>query len=462
MDILQHAVLGLGRDHAQVGPVALVPGLGQIAHGQTAFEHGQLEVEADHDVEVVGHLVGVGADERALDLVDRPVELLEGHRAELLGEGCLEQRVVVPPEGARAADQVLPQARLALVDARGGAAGQDGAVVGRVDALLVHGVPRLVQGAEEALGQVVLVEAGGDAHIAAREPDREGVGGLVLAPPAEVVAEVAGDLLAEGLLLSLGEVAAQAAIVGGRPLGDRLGQGHQARPQGREERAHRLGLHAIVGAVDQRVGDMGVAGEAVGHAPAQLEGSLEVGQHSGDIVGGAGFGPGVVAGGALGGDLGDQGGGDARAALEAAAGHPDQGRVVAVEGQALLVGRERLEQLAEALVGGLLVAEAAQGGGLAAAGGGPAGGHIGVLVPGQHGGRRAQVVDLDQASAQLAQLLLHCCLLTMRARSAQRPGARRRRAGSRVFSRSRSGPAGAPWPGRRRRPRAGWRPRPPR
>ena len=42
-----------------------------------AFQQFQLEVEAHHDMEIVGDLVGIRADQRAFNLVDRAVEGLE-------------------------------------------------------------------------------------------------------------------------------------------------------------------------------------------------------------------------------------------------------------------------------------------------------------------------------------------------------------------------------------------------
>ena len=52
---------------------------GRSLTAQPALQQVQLQVEAQHDVEIVGHLVGVGADQRALDLVDGAVERVERH-----------------------------------------------------------------------------------------------------------------------------------------------------------------------------------------------------------------------------------------------------------------------------------------------------------------------------------------------------------------------------------------------
>src|SRR4029079_8585886 len=102
--VLADPIPVVGRLQAEVGPVTRVPGFGQVADGQAAFEHVQLELKAQHNMKVVGDFVGVGADERALDLVDGAVERVLRYIAELAGEGGLELRKVVVPEWAAAAD----------------------------------------------------------------------------------------------------------------------------------------------------------------------------------------------------------------------------------------------------------------------------------------------------------------------------------------------------------------------
>ena len=149
--VLQHAVAVIRCAQAQGRQVAVVPGFGQVFHFQVAFQQQQLQLEADHHVQVIGQLVGIRADQRALYLVDRPVEGIQRHAAQLSREGRLQLRVEVFPKAAAAPNHVLPQAGLALVYARGGAAAQRAALIRHVDALLVHGMPRLVDGAEQPI-----------------------------------------------------------------------------------------------------------------------------------------------------------------------------------------------------------------------------------------------------------------------------------------------------------------------
>ena len=84
-----------------------------------------------------------------------------------------------------------------------GAAAQRRAVVGQVDALLVHGVPGFVDRAEESVVEVVLVIARGDAHIAQRKLGGEGVVGLIQPAALEIVADGLGHFHAKGILLRL-------------------------------------------------------------------------------------------------------------------------------------------------------------------------------------------------------------------------------------------------------------------
>ena len=156
MHVLQAAVAIVGRGEAEVRLEARAPGLGQVLDREPAFQHGQLQVEPHHDVQIVGHLVGVGADQRPLDLVDGAVEGLQRHALELAGEGIAQLRIEMLPEAAAAADHVLPKPRLALVHAGGGARAQRRAIQIGADALLVERMARLVQGREQRLADVVV------------------------------------------------------------------------------------------------------------------------------------------------------------------------------------------------------------------------------------------------------------------------------------------------------------------
>jgi hypothetical protein len=66
-------------------------------------------------VEVVGQLVGLHADRRRLNGVDRGVKAFEREAAQRSWEGLSEQGVEMPPELDRTPDAILPETGLALV-----------------------------------------------------------------------------------------------------------------------------------------------------------------------------------------------------------------------------------------------------------------------------------------------------------------------------------------------------------
>ena len=231
-----------------------------------------------------------------------------------------------------------------------------------------------MQGGEQRLAEVVLAHARGDAHVAGGELGAERMVRLVLAAALEVVAEALDDGEAERQLRRLGKRAAQAAVVGRRLLGDGAHDRHQRRAQLGEQRPHRGRRHALVGAVDQRVGDVLVGREEVGVSAAEVERLLEQRAHGGEVVGRARPRPGLVGGRAERAPAGDELGRHLDRLVEVAARDADQAGVVGVGGQALGMGLQVVEQLAERRVGELLVRQPAQRRALPARAAAPPGG----------------------------------------------------------------------------------------
>src|SRR5437867_2569864 len=104
------------------------------------------------------------------------------------------------------------------------------------DTLFIHGVPALVEGAEEGIGDLVRLDASRDAHVSERELGHEWVMGLVLPPPLEVEAEPPDDLETEFELLRFVGVLAQAPIIGNRLRSDGLDDRKQASAELVEDR----------------------------------------------------------------------------------------------------------------------------------------------------------------------------------------------------------------------------------
>ncbi len=195
----------------------------------------------------------------------------------------------------------------------------------------------------------------------------------------------------------------QATVVG-RPTGQHVAQErNHLRPQLGKQDAHAFRLHAFVGEVDERVGDVAATpvavGEAFGHLAAIVERAGQVVAHGGEVIGRAGDCPRLIAEGAVFVERADQRGGHAHSLFELAPGDPDESGVVAVVGQALAVGLERVQQVAEGRVRPPLVGQPRQQGHLSAAGRRAAGRHVGGLIPAQQRRRAVQVLDFGQAGA---------------------------------------------------------------
>ena len=370
----------VGHLDAQKLPRAGVPCLRQVADGEGALDERDLELEAQDDVQRVGRLVGLHADQRRPHRVDRTQELVEGDRAQGLGEARLRPRQPVAPERLASADEVLPQAALGLVDSGRDARADHRARERRVDLALVEPVAHLVERAEDA-GERVLREARRDSHVGRRDRSEERMDGLVQAPVLVVEPERAQHLQRER------------ALLGGRKRrGERLDQRHQPLAQAAEDRADLGGGHLRLVAVEQGV--IGVLGlrEARRVAPAQLDVSLQVRGECREV--GLGAGP-LPRGCALcrgSREVGCELGGHAHRTVTVAAHDAGDRRVLLARG---------LEQLAERLVGQQLVGDALDRGHRLAALLCPARGHLRLLVPrhelcgvidvGELGERRAQV-----------------------------------------------------------------------
>ena len=84
VDVLQHAVGVVGDLDAEQPPHAVVPRRRQVGDGERALDQRALELEAHHDVQRVGELVGLDADERRAHAHDQGVQRLrvDGDAAE--------------------------------------------------------------------------------------------------------------------------------------------------------------------------------------------------------------------------------------------------------------------------------------------------------------------------------------------------------------------------------------------
>src|SRR5436190_18977605 len=114
------------------------PSLRKIFHAEPALKQLQLKIEAHHDVQIVGHLVGVSANDGARYFVDCPMEHGNRNAPELLRKYPLQRRIKMLPEIAAPPDHVLPEPRLAFMDTRRGTFFQRRAIERGSYTLLIH------------------------------------------------------------------------------------------------------------------------------------------------------------------------------------------------------------------------------------------------------------------------------------------------------------------------------------
>ncbi len=127
---------------------------GSCSSGNCVGEHRLLDLEAQDDVQVVGRLVRLDADQRRHDGVHLAVPALCVVAGKRLRMELLQPREEAPPERQRAADEVLPHPTLGLVEAERDAARERRALERAVDLVLVEAVPELVHRPEQALEPV--------------------------------------------------------------------------------------------------------------------------------------------------------------------------------------------------------------------------------------------------------------------------------------------------------------------
>ena len=386
MGVLQHALPVVGHVDAQILLVQPVPLAGQIVGGEGAVEHPLLQLVAHHDVQAVRQLVGLRADQGRLRLVDHAVEIVLRHAVQPGGEVLLQPRVDDGAERPAAADDVLIEAGLALVDAHGHAVAQIAAGQLPAGVQLVQGVAALVHHGVQGRGHHIGVVVGGDAHVVPGEVDGEGVLRLADDAVVPVDAHDIHDEVGELPLDGDGKIGVERRVV--HPFGvggDALDQGHQLLPQGGEKRVAGGGGQSPLIVVQQRLVGGLVRLPVQGEALQRVEHLLQIRLKQGEIIVGLGGLPHVVG-------LGGQPLVGHKFLLRDAAGavivppvllHLPAGNAV----QLLPGGHQRLQHLHGVRRGGQLVEDAAELAGGVAPDGGSALGRRGnaVVVQKAHG-----------------------------------------------------------------------------
>ena len=151
-------------------------------------------------MKVVSRLVGLDANERRPRFVDREVEIVERNIRYRRGKRLLCFGIKVLPERPAAADLVLPQARLRLVNPERAKRAQGRTEMFGGQSLVVDAVAGFMKHAEKCLVEEARVVAGGDAAIARPNAGTERVGRDVESARLEIKADRLGGGTSEGRL----------------------------------------------------------------------------------------------------------------------------------------------------------------------------------------------------------------------------------------------------------------------
>jgi hypothetical protein len=168
VDVLEAAQRVAWRRDPQQAAQPLRPGPGEVGDVQRALDHGALQPEAQDDMGRVGQLVGVHADEAALDPAPEPGQV--GGRVGLgvAAVAGLELAAEKGKEAVRPAGLHLDDEGLRFMRGHPGglAHGLAGESLGQ--ATLIQGMAGFVQHAEQRLGRIGLAVEGGEADVSGR------------------------------------------------------------------------------------------------------------------------------------------------------------------------------------------------------------------------------------------------------------------------------------------------------
>jgi hypothetical protein len=176
--------LSFGTIDAEVIVVLLFPNRGDVLAFDLAVDEVLFDLVTDDDVERIGELIGLAADQPRLDFVDEMIEVFVVHvvkaRIERFGAGFLQNR----HEFLAPADQVLVETAVGLADGRSGKA-FDVVVVHRLRLILeLEAVPAFVEAGEDVAPPILDEVFGGKTGVELMVVVAERVSAHHEAPPA--------------------------------------------------------------------------------------------------------------------------------------------------------------------------------------------------------------------------------------------------------------------------------------
>ena len=173
MHVLKAAAGVVRHVNAEIFLIFRVPERGDLVHGDLAVDERLFQLVADQDVQAVGQLVRVAADKARLRDIRRLVKLPLGHVGKGVAGDLAQLWVDEMDERLAPADEVLIEARDALV--HGVRHGIGGVLAVELLRLVLHEqrVSALVERGEDVGDEIFLVVMRGDAHIVRAEVGRE-------------------------------------------------------------------------------------------------------------------------------------------------------------------------------------------------------------------------------------------------------------------------------------------------
>ena len=95
VDILKTTLSIIRRKNAERVAIRLVPRGWNVLHNQIAAEAGPFDLEPNDDVQVVRQFVGLNANQRRADRVDRPMKLIQRNASQCIRERALQATPVM-------------------------------------------------------------------------------------------------------------------------------------------------------------------------------------------------------------------------------------------------------------------------------------------------------------------------------------------------------------------------------
>ena len=164
MHVLHRAVGGrVQRRQAEIVAHAPIPRLRQVGGVEPAGNQLLLDLEAQDDMQRIGHLVGIDADQPALDMQDVTEDVV---LRPAFSQMPLDDRQRPAPEGGIAPDLLFHEQALALVHSHATGIAERPVRPFRRQVLLVERVAGLVQHAHQRRQELVGAVARGDPDVA--------------------------------------------------------------------------------------------------------------------------------------------------------------------------------------------------------------------------------------------------------------------------------------------------------